>query len=487
VNLPTLSNYSYSSTGGMAASFSRDYNTDTVVIADNSFVYRFTTGFDGTTSFTNLYVQNGITTGAGSVSGSSLFILGVTATGLTSSTNELHTASAITNVVVGNATINSTDTTVYFAGGTASSIGTLTIDSGVVAIRIRDNNLNSIALPPLAINSINPASATTVSIPQVYSDKDLYIRTLTIATTGTINFSNSTVLVSAPNAVGYNWELGGRTIESTVIVSPNSRLDITDTANLGTTYIKNVVSSTSLAVAASPTIVFSSTSGFGGIFTHSYSSATRTLTFNLFGGNTDDIDMNLIYNITVPTGKSVAYSINYSISSEASFDLGSITISGATAVGGVSGISTGTASGSTSTSGQIIIRYTKDGINTGGSDTFSGTIVFSNVGELPSTLRFQAGRTFTFDKFFHDPTVYALTLASTSSGVQTNLVIPERNLGTLVQGTNPGGVLTATIQDCAVTSGEYIWYAGKYHVNNGNNSGWIFAESPTTLSTQFFL
>jgi hypothetical protein len=182
----------------------------------------------------------------------------------------------------------------------------------------------------------------------------------------------------------------------------------------------------------------------------------------------------------------VDYSINYSISSESGYDFGSITISGATAVG-VSGVSTGTASGSTSTSGQIIIRYTKDSSVSGGSDTFSGTIVFSNAYEPPSTLRFQAGRTFTFDKFFHDPTVYALTLASTTSGTQTNLAIPERNLGTLVQGTNPGGVVTTTIQDCAVTSGQYIWYAGKYHVNNGNNSGWIFAESPTQLSTQFFL
>jgi len=38
-----------------------------------------------------------------------------------------------------------------------------------------------------------------------------------------------------------------------------------------------------------------------------------------------------------------------------------------------------------------------------------------------------------------------------------------------------------------VTSGSYIWYAGKYYVNGGNNSGWIFAESPTQLKTQFFL
>jgi hypothetical protein len=346
------------------------------------------------------------------------------------------------------------------------------------------SNTNSTVLPPLAINSINAASATTVSIPQDYSNKDLYIQTLTIATTGTINFSNSTVLVSRPDAVRYNWELAGRTIPK-VLVSSNSRLDITDTANLGTTYIKNVISSTSLAVDASPTIVFSSTSG-SGTFTHSYSSATRTLTFNLFGDFLDGIDMLLTYNITLPTGKSVAYSINYSINSEANFDFGSITISGATPLD-VSGSSTGTVSGSTSTSGSIVIRYRKDSSVSSATDTFSGTIVFSNALEPSSTLRFQAGRTFTFDKFFHDATVYELNLSSTTSGTQTNLAIPERNLGTLVQGTNPGGVNTATIRDCAVTSGEYIWYAGKYHVNNGNNSGWIFAESPTTLSTQFFL
>jgi K+-sensing histidine kinase KdpD len=51
------------------------------------------------------------------------------------------------------------------------------------------------------------------------------------------------VLISDPRNAGLTrtWELGGRTIEPTVLVSPNSRLDITDTANLGTTYIKNII------------------------------------------------------------------------------------------------------------------------------------------------------------------------------------------------------------------------------------------------------
>jgi hypothetical protein len=158
-------------------------------------------------------------------------------------------------------------------------------------------------------------------------------------------------------------------------------------------------------------------------------------------------------------------------------------------VNDVSGSSSGTVSGLTSTSGQIIIYYSKDDSNTSGSDTFSGTITFTTVqlAPLSSYLYFPASRTVTFDKFFHDPTAYPLFLDSTQSGSRANLAIPARNLGTLVQGTNPGGTYTVSIRDVAVTSGEYIWYTGKFFVDRGNNSGWIFAESPTQLSTQFFL
>ena len=121
--------------------------------------------------------------------------------------------------------------------------------------------------------------------------------------------------------------------------------------------------------------------------------------------------------------------------------------------------------------------YIKD-ISAGG---FSGVVGTSIV-------RFQANRTFTFDKFFRNSSTQLLTISSNQSGVRTNLRIPVNNLGTLVHGSNPGSIYTATIQDCAVTSTNYMWFAGKNSVNAGNNSGWIFGASPTTQTNiQFFL
>jgi hypothetical protein len=392
-------------------------------------------------------------------------------------------------IFIGNSTINSTAVTLSFTGGYQGA--TVTINSGQVTV---PPTFTRYLLPDLVVNSINASSATTLALLNGITYDEFgsstiyrpYIRNLTLAATGTINFTAGTVLESDPlnSAATRTWELGGRTIEPTVIVNDSCRLDITDTGNLGTTYIKNLIGPTSLSAGSAPAIGFSSTSG-SGTFTHSYSSATQTLTFSLNGNSINGISMVLIYNI--PAGLNIGYTINYSISSEANYDFGSITISGATVLSGVSGTRSGTVSGSTSDSGSINIYYSKDGSATSGSDTFSGTITFFAIGGALSTLRFQSGGTFTFDKFFHDPTIYPLTLASTTSGTQTNLAIPTRNLGTIVQGTNPGGLFTSTITDCAVTSGSYIWYAGKYYVNGGNNSGWIFAESPTQLKTQFFL
>jgi hypothetical protein len=135
------------------------------------------------------------------------------------------------------------------------------------------------------------------------------------------------------------------------------------------------------------------------------------------------------------------------------------------------------------------MTYTKDGSQTVGSDTFSGSIVFTFSGGVgTSIVRFQASRTFTFDKFFRNSSTQLLTISSDSLGVSTNLRIPVNNLGTLVQGSNPGGVYTATIRDCVVTSTNYMWFAGKNSVDAGNNSGWIFGASPTTqTNVQFFL
>jgi hypothetical protein len=464
VNLPTASNYYFSTTTYKACGFTDDGLTDTITIGDNSFLYSISLNNNNVT-FTNLYLQNNFYNNS-TATGSSLFLLGILPAFYYNNTTYIQYGASITNVYVGNSVITNTNVSIYINGGVVTN---LIHNSGSLSLAGSGSLFNTTIL------STNPDSSSTVTI-GYYSPNPLYLQNLTIGTTGTITITNDTTLVTYPNNVS-TWELGGRIIPN-ITVLPNSTLNITDVNNSGTTYIKDIAGG-----GLVPTIVFNSTSG-SGTFTHSYSLATQTLTFSLYGNSLNNIDMNLYYDITVPSGSTTAYSINYSISSESGFDYGSITISGTTAVSGVSGISTGTASGSVATSGQIRIRYTKDPSNTAGSDTFSGTIVFAGS----STLRFQAGRTFTFDKFFRNTTTHALTIGSNQSGVQTNLRIPVNNLGTLVHGSNPGSIYSTTIQDCAVTSTNYMWFAGKNSVDAGNNSGWIFGASPTTQTNiQFFL
>jgi hypothetical protein len=370
VYLPSVSNYSLSTTTYRACSFSDSYGSSGAVYInpdpsmDTTYLYTITlTGQYATCVYSHITVQSHatITTTQSADFYRSLIILGILNYGQQSTFSKGVNNFISGGIFIGNSTINSTTASLNFYGDYQGA--TVTINSGQVTF---PPTLARYILPDLVVNSINASSATTLALLNSITYDEFgspstiyrpYIRNLTLAATGTINFTSGTALESDPlnPASTRTWELGGRTIEPTVIVSNNSRLDITDTANLGTTYIKNLISST------------------------------------------------------------------------------------------------------------------------------------SDAGSSPSTLRFQSGGTFTFDKFFHDPTVYALILASTTSGTQINLAIATRNLGTIVQGTNPGGVFTATITDCAVTSGSYIWYAGKYYNNLSNNSGWIFAESPTQLKTQFFL
>jgi hypothetical protein len=337
-----------------------------------------------------------------------------------------------------------------------------------------------------------------------------YIGNLTLANTGTINFTAGTVLESYPfnPSSTSTWELGGRIIPK-VIVNNNSRMNFTDVNNSGTTYIKEVSAGyVDVLTPASVSLNSTYVGIAGGSASHNYNASTRVLTFSIYGGggSINNQYIAITYYINVAVGHRVDFSINYSISSEGGWDKGYVAFSipGAeegspeealaqSPVNGVSGISSNNTVTGTLVGGyQYVLNmiYSKDSSGTAGSDTFSGNITFTTVltSGQPSYLSFQTGRTFTFDKFFRDPAPYMLYLTSDTSGSQTNLAIPERNLGTLVQGTNPGGVYTATIRDCVVTSTNFIWFAGKNSVDNGNNSGWIFGASPTTQTNiQFFL
>jgi hypothetical protein len=483
VNLPTASNYYYSTATYKACTFSDDGLTDTITIGDNSFLYSISLTNNNVT-FTNLYLQNTFYNYS-TATGSSLFLLGILPSFYYGNNTSIQSGASITNVYVGNSVITNTNVAMSINGG---SVTNLTHNSGSLSLG------GSGSLANTTILSTNPASSSTVTI-GYYSPNPLYLQNLTIGTTGTITITDDTNLATYPNNVS-TWELGGRIIPN-ITVLPNSTLNITDVSNSGTTYIKDI-SAGGQGTVPPPTVVYSnqSISVAGGSVTHSYNESTKTLTFSLYGGggSVNGQTINLYYNINT-FGTTVAnYSYNWAVSSESGYDKGSINIGGTTVVDRVSGSGVSSGSGtvtfpSASTWQLATMTYTKDGSQTAGSDTFSGSIVFTfSGGDGTSIVRFQASRTFTFDKFFRNSSTQLLTIGSDQSGVSTNLRIPVNNLGTLVHGSNPGSIYTATIQDCAVTSTNYMWFAGKNSVNAGNNSGWIFGASPTTqTNVQFFL
>ena len=484
VNLPTASNYYYSTATYKVCTFSDDGLTDTITIGDNSFLYSISLTNNNVT-FTNLYLQNTFYNYS-TATGSSLFLLGILPAFYYGNNTSIQSGASITNVYVGNSVITNTNVAISINGGVVTN---LTHNSGSLSLGGYGSLANTTIL------STNPASSSTVTI-GYYSPNPLYLQNLTIGTTGTITITDDTNLATYPNNVS-TWELGGRIIPS-ITVLPNSTLNITDVSNSGTTYIKDISAGGQSLVVSPPTVVYSnqSISVAGGSVTHSYNESTKTLTFSLYGGGggVNGQTINLYYNINTFGTTTATYSYNWAVSSEEGFDFGSINIGGTAVVNFVSGSGVGSGSGtvtfpSASTWQLATMTYTKDGSQTVGSDTFSGSIVFTFSGGVgTSIVRFQASRTFTFDKFFRNSSTQLLTISSDSLGVSTNLRIPVNNLGTLVQGSNPGGVYTATIRDCVVTSTNYMWFAGKNSVDAGNNSGWIFGASPTTqTNVQFFL
>jgi hypothetical protein len=502
VILPTFSDYFYSTSTNAAAEFYADYNgvSDLVTISDNSFLYSLTAYDSNKLSFTNLFLQGTLSANyATTINGTSLTLLGIPVSAYYYYNNRsyFNNLGSINNVYVGNSIVTNTNVSLSMS---SDSINNLTLNSG--NLTFVDAPYNNQRLPNITINSINTASSSTFAISPYISfgptHYHYFIQNLTINNTRkNIFISDDTVLKTYPSSVS-TWELGGITVPK-IDVFQFSTINITDVNNSGTTYIKDITAVGT--IGASTTIVYGtqSISVAGGTVTHSYNESTKTLTFSLYGGGgaVNGQTINLYYNINVSAATTVNYSYNWAVSSESGYDKGSINIGGSTVVSAVSGLSGG-ATNSGSGSGSVTfpsagswqlatMTYTKDGSGTAGSDTFSGSIAFTYSSSVDTNIKFQASRTFTFDKFFRNSSISPLTIGSDQSGVRTNLRIPVNNLGTLAQGSNPGGIYTATIQDCAVTSTNYMWFAGKNSVDAGNNSGWIFGKSPNSQTAVQFL
>jgi hypothetical protein len=498
VILPPANRYT---AGSIGAQFYDDAGVGTLTISNNNPLLSALVFNDGGTKvFSSLYVQGYLRwSTATNISGSNLYILGTAL--YTDSPYALLTGSVNTfnlpNIYVGD---TSTQYPINLQFGTQDLSNTvITINAGVVSMLPNGKGVQKIS--NVVVNSVAGASSSTVllvnSATSYSTANNITIKSLTVSNTGTINVDPATILISESGSTS-TWDLGSRTFPK-VLINPGSNISIIDAANSNTTYIKEIsygAGATSSSLG-SFSISYNSQGVYmgGGTISHSYNAGTGELSFSLYGGGSvvNGQTINLYYNITV--AGSVNFAWNTTVSSESGFDFGSLIIGSNTWLS-ISG-SNNSVGSNTLTSGTYLInlRYTKDGSQTVGSDRFSGSVVFTGVAAVAANstatyLRFHSGRTFTFDKFFHDattPNYPPLTIASTQTGTQTLLVIPTANLGTLVQGADPGGVTTATIIDCAVTSTDYIWFAGKNSIDGGNNLGWIFGASPNSQTAVQFL
>jgi hypothetical protein len=497
VILPPASSYT---TGSYAVEFQDDNGTGNLTISNNNpLVSSLTFNDGGTKTFSSIYVQSYLNwSSATNISGSNIYILGnknYIGNPYYFLTDGVHSFN-LSNIYVGN---TSTQYPINLQFGSQDLSNTnLTINAGNVTILPNGNGVQK--LSNVVVNSVAGASSSTVLLVNTVSSystaNNITIKNLTVNNTGTINFDPATVLISESGAT-QTWELGGRTIPK-VLINPGSNIKITDVTSSNTTYINEISYGDTVPSPPAVQVMFSSQSitVAGGTITYLYYPNTGILTFTLYGGGStvNNQTINLYLNVIVPTGYTANYSCNVTVSSEASHDKGYLIIDGTTVINAVSGSNSYASSGSFSAgTHQLTIRYTKDTSITGGTDTFSGSFSVATAGFTAPTatyLQFHSGRTFTFDKFFHDattPNYIPLTISSTQSGVRTNLVIPSNNFGTLVNGTDPAGSTTATIINCAVTSTNYIWFAGKNSIDGGNNSGWIFGKSPNSQTAVQFL
>jgi hypothetical protein len=164
-----------------------------------------------------------------------------------------------------------------------------------------------------------------------------------------------------------------------VIDSANSSV-VLQQGEIGYLYNTNTIKIGGTASDVGYSVLYSSQSISNGNGSLSHSYASSVLTFNMNGGFVNNQTINLNYNITVASGTTVNYVVTYTVSSEAGYDAGTVTIGSTSVVAAVSGSNSGTANG-TLTAGtySINIQYIKDGSTTGGSDTFSGFINFINA------------------------------------------------------------------------------------------------------------
>jgi hypothetical protein len=490
VNLPKFTDYFYSTATTSAALFYADYSgvSDVVTISDNSFLYSLTAYAGDNLNFTNLFLQDQFVPNQATVNGNSLTLLGIRTLQnfYNYGTSVFNNAGSINNVYVGNSIV--TNTNVYLSIS-SYGISNLTLNSGNLILT--PSQINQL-LPNITINSINTASSSTFSINRNSYSPYYYIQNLTVNNTkGTISIDPGTELISEPNYIGQNrtWELGGITVPK-ISINNVSSIKITDVNNSNTTYIKEI---SSIKTAEGVAFVFSygsvSIAKTGGTVVDIF--GTNSLAFTLYGGGGAVNGQSIQQTYYVNSLYGGYYTWTSQTSSEANYDFGQFTFDGSLIDRRSGSVSTSSAASTYLSPGShtIVATYTKDTATTGGSDSYSVTITFTGGSIAPSNLSFQAGRNFTFDKFFINPTQFPLTISSDESGAKTNLKVPMNNLGTLVQAANPGGgTSTVTIVDCAVTSTNYIWFAGTNTVNNGNNSGWIFGKNPTSqTSVTFFL
>lgn len=117
-------------------------------------------------------------------------------------------------------------------------------------------------------------------------------------------------------------------------------------------------------------------------------------------------------------------------------------------------------------------------LNQGGAGvlTIVGANTFANVTNTvqPATISFPASAT---------TTVSAFSVAGSSAGLITINSSTAGTQATLSDASGTNSVLYCSIKDIAATGGAtWLAYSDNYNTDSGNNSGWVFSNSPAVVN-----
>jgi hypothetical protein len=400
-------------------------------------------------------------------------------------------------------------------GGAATLTTTFTLTGGT--LDLNDYTLTSTTFSSSNANNRSLAfgtgNITVTSTGTVWTTSS--ITGFTLTGTPVVNVTNSTGTattvtpgsVSEANSISFNFTAG---TYSLTLSSGNVRsLDFTGFSgtlgNVSRTIFGDVIYSTGMTLSAGAnTQTFASTSGTPRTITTNGKTLDFPLVFNGVGGSwrlEDALTMGSTRLLGHSNGTLDLNGFTLTVGTQYSTGVGTknLTFNGGTLVcpaASTIAFNNGNPSGFTTTAGTGTgtINMTAATAKTfvGGDSTFNCTLNNGGAGALTIT----GSNTFTTLENSVQPTSFLFTAGSTQTVTNWNISGTAGNLVTIGSPTAASHTLSkasGTVNadylsiSFSTATGGATWNAGANSVNGGNNSGWIFAGSPTNQSNFFLL